>query len=337
MSDTQANSSWTVLLPRVHRLWPQWASALSTQPLASGAISVVQNSPDAGTASGADDTEAPPGGHRHRPWPCSGPSSRARSWRARLPSHVAQDTRRKRRAASWWCATAAAMSAGEVRQVASSIPSCRPGSALLQAYQHGALDDDEPPHVRRRRPPLASAWRTFAVHRTDFIIPTAPPTAAAPSAASGAERRRDLQASRHAGLPQPLRLEGPRVRLEPLSRGARPTWSRRPRWTGRDFELDLHARRAGADDRVQYSDGRWSWRHPARTWPSPRCRPGGRPRTGPTWWSARPPLLRDRLLAVAARCEPPAPRRARCGGHRLPPGWPGQPTEPGQHRGEACS
>ena len=243
MSDTQANSSWTVLLPRVHRLWPQWASALSTQPLASGAISVVQNSPDAGTASGADDTEAPPGGHRHRPWPCSGPSSRARSWRARLPSHVAQDTRRKRRAASWWCATAAAMSAGEVRQVASSIPSCRPGSALLQAYQHGALDDDEPPHVRRRRPPLASAWRTFAVHRTDFIIPTAPPTAAAPSAASGAERRRDLQASPPRGPASAVTAQGPRVRLEPLSEDHIPRPGRGGRAGSPQLPVDLHARR----------------------------------------------------------------------------------------------
>ncbi len=117
------------------------------------------------------------------------------------------------------------MAAGEVRQVAPSIPVASARNALIHAYHVGFSTTLN--HLMDIGAVVAfvGAVGAFAlVRQRDFVVPTAGP----PTAHDSRSRRRHRGRCRR--CIEPFTLEGTFVRLEPLSRRTSRVWSRpRPR------------------------------------------------------------------------------------------------------------
>ena len=314
MATTHPNSTWTVLLPGF--IVCGFGVGIVNPVLASGAVSVVQPQ-RSGMASGANNTFRQVG-------IATGIAVLGAVFQSQIVAHTTaalDKTRlRPRGAPPGRCATPGRHVGGR------GAPGGRPRSRRRGPQRAAAT-----PTTRASRPRLnhlmdigavvafVGALCAFAlVRQRDFIVPTA--TAAARRAARRRQGPRagagaPADAGVPAAMPEPFTLEGTLRPARAAARGAHPgAWSRRRREDRSNLPVDLHARRARADDRLrprrpgQGGVGRTrGLRH------RPQGRRAGRGRPG----RRRHPLLRDRLLAVATGGEPPAPRRARRGRHRL--------------------
>ena len=113
-----------------------------------------------------------------------------------------------------------ALSSGEVRAAAAAIPIAGARDALLQAYHSGfSLTLNHLMEIGAVVALVGAVCGFALVRQRDFVIPGGPPAGGQPGGA--AERRPEPRAT-SASPPSMLErfaLEGPRVRLEPLTEG----------------------------------------------------------------------------------------------------------------------
>jgi hypothetical protein len=181
MSDTHANSSWTVLLPGF--IVCGIGIGAVNPVLASGAISVVQPQ-RSGMASGANNTFRQVG-------IATGIAVLGAIFQSQILAHTTAALNKTATGHhvlhQGGAQLQAAMSAGEVRQLASGIP-LQARNALLQAYHSGFSVTLN--HLMEIAAIVAfvGVVAAFAlVRQRDFIVPTGPPAAGQPGAGAGSD------------------------------------------------------------------------------------------------------------------------------------------------------
>ena len=181
MSTTHPNSTWTVLLPGF--ILCGIGIGAVNPVLASGAISVVQPQ-RSGMASGANNTFRQVG-------IATGIAVLGAVFQSQILAHTSAALNKTATGQQvlhqGGAQLQAAMSAGEVRQLASHIPVPAARDALLQAYHAGFSTTLNHLMDIGAIVALVGAVCAFAlVRQHDFIIPTGPPAGAQPGAAAGA-------------------------------------------------------------------------------------------------------------------------------------------------------
>ena len=177
MSTTHADSTWTVLLPGF--ILCGIGIGTVNPVLASGAISVVQPQ-RSGMASGANNTFRQVG-------IATGIAVLGAIFQTQIVSHTTgalhQTPLGRGVLQRGGAQLQTAMSAGEVRQVASAIPIPAARNALLQAYHAGFSTTLNHLMVIGAVVAIVGALGAFVlVRQRDFIVPTGPPAGGQPSA-----------------------------------------------------------------------------------------------------------------------------------------------------------
>jgi EmrB/QacA subfamily drug resistance transporter len=182
MSNTHANSTWTVLLPGF--IVCGVGIGIVNPALASGAISVVQPQ-RSGMASGANNTFRQVG-------IATGIAVLGAIFQSQIVAHTSAALRKTPAGSAvlhhGGAQLQAAMSAGEVRELASGIPVLSTRNTLLQAYHSGFSTTMN--HLMEIAAVVAfvGVVGAFAlVRQRDFIVPTGPPAGGPPGAGAGSE------------------------------------------------------------------------------------------------------------------------------------------------------
>ncbi len=182
MSTTHADSTWTVLLPGF--ILCGIGIGTVNPVLASGAISVVQPQ-RSGMASGANNTFRQVG-------IATGIAVLGAIFQTQIVSHTAgvlhQTPLGRGILHRGGAHLQTAMSAGEVRQVASAIPVPAARRVLVGAYQSGFSSALNHLMIIGAAVAIVGALGAFVlVRQRDFIVPTGPPTGGQPGAGGGTD------------------------------------------------------------------------------------------------------------------------------------------------------
>ncbi len=168
MGTTHPDSAWTVLLPGF--IVCGLGIGTVNPVLASGAISVVQPQ-RSGMASGANNTFRQVG-------IATGIAVLGAVFQSQIVAHTSAALNKTiyghEVLHQGGAQLRGALAAGEVQQVAASIPVLAARHALLQRLPHRVLDHDQPPDGHRRRGGLRRDVLAgfILVRQSDFVVPT---------------------------------------------------------------------------------------------------------------------------------------------------------------------